>query len=95
MAARPWTDGVSRGNSVASCDGAGCVRTPLSLTTRAMATAPTTLAIALNTKTNAMPPNAPAPNAPIAGPISRPPICAAAYRPKASPRRSGGVASVR
>ena len=37
----------------------------------------------------------PLPNAPIAGPSSRPPIWAAPYRPKASPRRSGGVASVR
>ena len=60
-----------------------------------MPTAATTAAIALNTKTNAMPPNWAAPNAPIVGPSSRPPICAAPYSPNASPRRSGGVASVR
>ena len=53
-----------------------------------MPTAAMTAAMALNTKTNAMPPNAPAPNAPIDGPSSRPPICAAPYSPNASPRRS-------
>ncbi len=41
------------------------------------------------------PPNNSAPTAPIAGPSSSPPICAAPYSPNASPRRSGGVASVR
>ncbi len=38
-AARPVTDGVSRGNSVASWAGAGCVRPPVSLTRHATAPA--------------------------------------------------------
>ncbi len=49
----------------------------------------------LKTNTNAMPPNRSAPKAPIAGPSSRPPIWTAPYSPNASPRRSGGVASVK
>ena len=49
---------------------------------------------ALNTKTNPTPPKIDAPSPPIAGPNSRPPICAAEYSPNASPRRSGGVRSV-
>ena len=57
--------------------------------------AATNAAIALKTKTKPMPPNRSAPNAPIAGPSSRPPIWAAPYSPNASPRRPGGVASVR
>ena len=50
---------------------------------------------ALKTNTNAMPPNAAGPERADRGPMSSPPIWAAAYRPNASPRRSGGVASVR
>ncbi len=32
---------------------------------------------------------------PIAGPSMKPPVCAAPYRPNASPWRSGGLASTR
>jgi hypothetical protein len=59
-----------------------------------MASAATNELIAPNTKTNPIPPNHADPSPPIAGPKTSPPIWAAPYSPKASPRRSGGVASV-
>ena len=50
--------------------------------------------MAPNTKTNPIAAEDAAPSPPIAGPKRSPPICAAPYRPNASPRRSAGVASV-
>ena len=94
-AARRVVDGASGGNWVESGAGAGWVRTLVSLARRAIGMAASHAAIPLKTNTNAMPPNQWAPKPPIAGPSSSPPICTAPYRPNASPRRSGGVASVR
>ena len=64
-------------------------------TRTATAMAAANVVSAASTRTKTYPPTSAVPSPPIAGPTRIPPICAALYRPKTSPRRPAGAASVR